>query len=66
MVALFVGVPLEMVHRWWRLLLLYVAGVLAGSLAASMFDPKVSVGRCFVSSVSVCICICCLSLFLCL
>ena len=42
MVALFVGIPLEMVHKWWRLLLLYVAGVLAGSLAASMFDPKVS------------------------
>lgn len=41
MVALFVGIPLEMVHRWWRLLILYVAGVLAGSLAASMFDPKV-------------------------
>lgn len=40
------GVPLEMVHRWWRLLLLYVAGVLAGSLAASMFDPKVSL--CFL------------------
>ncbi|XP_045581868.1 rhomboid-related protein 2 [Procambarus clarkii] len=39
MVALFVGIPLEMVHRWWRLLILYVAGVLAGSLAASMFDP---------------------------
>ncbi|XP_063841418.1 rhomboid-related protein 2-like [Scylla paramamosain] len=40
MVALFVGIPLEMVHKWWRLLILYVAGVLAGSLAASMFDPK--------------------------
>lgn len=39
MVALFVGIPLEMVHRWWRLFILYVAGVLAGSLAASMFDP---------------------------
>lgn len=39
MVALFVGIPLEMVHRWWRLLILYLAGVIAGSLAASMFDP---------------------------
>ncbi|XP_071537732.1 rhomboid-related protein 2-like [Panulirus ornatus] len=39
-VALFVGIPLEMVHHWWRLLILYVAGVLAGSLAASMFDPQ--------------------------
>lgn len=42
MVALFVGIPLEMVHRWWRLLILYLAGVIAGSLAASMFDPHVS------------------------
>lgn len=42
MVALFVGIPLEMVHRWWRVLILYIAGVIAGSLAASMFDPHVS------------------------
>ncbi|KAK3861336.1 hypothetical protein Pcinc_044501 [Petrolisthes cinctipes] len=38
-VALFVGIPLEMVHRWWRMLILYTAGVLAGSLSASIFDP---------------------------
>lgn len=42
LVALVVGIPLEMVHKGWRLLLLYVAGVVAGSLAASMFDPTVS------------------------
>lgn len=33
------GVPLEMVHRWWRVLLIYLTGVLAGSLAVSITDP---------------------------
>ena len=27
---LFVGIPLEMVHKWWRILLIYILGVLAG------------------------------------
>ena len=35
------GVPLEMVHRWWRILLIYLSGVLAGSLAVSVVDPAV-------------------------
>ncbi|KAL1453626.1 hypothetical protein WDU94_009952 [Cyamophila willieti] len=30
-----------MVHRWWRVLIIYLAGVLAGSLATSITDPKV-------------------------
>ncbi|KOB75792.1 Rhomboid-related protein 3 [Operophtera brumata] len=38
---LFLGVPLEMVHRWWRVTLVYLAGVAAGSLATSLTDPKV-------------------------
>ena len=33
------GVPLEMVHRWWRVLLIYLTGVLTGSLAVSITDP---------------------------
>jgi Rhomboid family. len=33
------GVPLEMVHRWWRVSLVYLTGVLAGSLAVSITDP---------------------------
>ncbi|CAK1589960.1 unnamed protein product [Parnassius mnemosyne] len=41
LVQLFLGVPLEMVHRWWRVALVYVAGVAAGSLATSLTDPKV-------------------------
>ena len=35
------GVPLEMVHRWWRILLIYISGVVAGSLAVSITDPSV-------------------------
>lgn len=30
-----------MVHRWWRVTLVYLAGVAAGSLATSLTDPKV-------------------------
>ncbi|XP_026740287.1 rhomboid-related protein 2 isoform X3 [Trichoplusia ni] len=41
LVQLFLGVPLEMVHRWWRVTLVYLAGVVAGSLATSLTDPKV-------------------------
>ncbi|CAG9126400.1 hypothetical protein JYU34_011694 [Plutella xylostella] len=41
LVQLFLGVPLEMVHRWWRVLLVYAAGVAAGSLATSLTDPRV-------------------------
>ena len=29
---LIIGIPLEMVHRWWRILLIYLLGGLAGSL----------------------------------
>lgn len=35
------GIPLEMVHRWWRVLIIYLAGVLAGSLGTSVSDPNV-------------------------
>ncbi|KAL1501692.1 hypothetical protein ABEB36_006974 [Hypothenemus hampei] len=38
---LLLGLPLEMVHRWWRVSLLYFAGVIAGSLATSVTDPWV-------------------------
>lgn len=40
-VQLFLGIPLEMVHRGWRVLIIYFAGVLAGSLATSIVDPSV-------------------------
>ena len=41
LVQLVLGIPLEMVHRWWRILLIYVCGVVAGSLATSITDPDV-------------------------
>nr|CAI5862695.1 unnamed protein product [Callosobruchus analis] len=33
-----------MVHRWQRVLLIYFAGVLAGSLAHSVVDPNIMLG----------------------
>ncbi|VEN49516.1 unnamed protein product [Callosobruchus maculatus] len=41
LVQLMLGVPLEMVHKWWRVLIVYLAGVLAGSLGTSVIDPTV-------------------------
>uniref|UniRef100_A0A2S2QA75 rhomboid protease n=2 Tax=Sipha flava TaxID=143950 RepID=A0A2S2QA75_9HEMI len=40
-VQLLLGVPLEMVHRGWRVILIYFSGVIAGSLATSVTDPSV-------------------------
>ncbi|KAM4795767.1 rhomboid-related protein 2 [Rhinophrynus dorsalis] len=36
---LLLGIPLEMVHKGHRIGLVYLAGVLGGSLASSIFDP---------------------------
>ncbi|XP_073703705.1 rhomboid-related protein 2 [Garra rufa] len=36
---LFLGIPLEMVHKGFEVGMVYMAGVLAGSLASSIFDP---------------------------
>lgn len=41
LVQIMLGIPLEMVHKWWRVLIIYVAGVLAGSLGTSVSDPHV-------------------------
>ena len=40
LVQLILGIPLEMVHKGWRVALVYLAGVAAGSLGASISDPK--------------------------
>lgn len=40
-VQLIVGLPLEMVHGSTRIGCVYIAGVLAGSLGTSVFDPEV-------------------------
>ena len=36
---LLLGIPLEMVHNEWRVLIIYFAGVLAGSLGTSIVHP---------------------------
>ncbi|XP_070519261.1 rhomboid-related protein 2 isoform X4 [Cardiocondyla obscurior] len=41
LVQIMLGIPLEMVHKWWRVLMIYIAGVLAGSLGTSVSDPTV-------------------------
>ncbi|KAL6257164.1 hypothetical protein P5V15_012095 [Pogonomyrmex californicus] len=41
LVQIMLGIPLEMVHKWWRVLIIYLAGVLAGSLGTSVSDPTV-------------------------
>ncbi|KAG5900299.1 hypothetical protein JTB14_000825 [Gonioctena quinquepunctata] len=41
LVQILLGIPLEMVHQWWRVLVVYLAGVLAGSLGTSIVDPTV-------------------------
>jgi len=39
LVQILLGVPLEMVHRWWRIGLIYLTGVVAGSLTVAIADP---------------------------
>eukprot|EP00096_Caligus_rogercresseyi_P014912 TRINITY_DN7377_c0_g1_i1.p1 TRINITY_DN7377_c0_g1~~TRINITY_DN7377_c0_g1_i1.p1 ORF type:complete len:363 (+),score=109.99 TRINITY_DN7377_c0_g1_i1:95-1183(+) len=41
LIQLLLGIPLEMVHRWWRVLLIYFCGGIAGSLLCSLTDPNV-------------------------
>lgn len=36
-----IGLPLELRNRWWRVLTVYVAGVVCGSLMTSIFDSHV-------------------------
>ncbi|KAL4219613.1 Rhomboid-related protein 2 [Mactra antiquata] len=39
---LLLGLPLEFVHKWWRVLIVYFCGVIAGSLAHSLTDHHVA------------------------
>ena len=41
---LLVGIPLEMSHGAWRVTVVYCFGVMAGSLASSVFDPNMYLG----------------------
>lgn len=40
-VQMFLGVALELVHQWWRVSLVYLAGVLAGAMGTSIANPDV-------------------------
>lgn len=40
-VQIMLGIPLEMVHHWWRVGIIYLIGVIAGSLGTSISDPSV-------------------------
>ncbi|XP_055305012.1 rhomboid-related protein 2-like [Sitodiplosis mosellana] len=40
-IQLFLGVALELVHHWWRVALVYLAGVLAGSMGTSIVSPNI-------------------------
>ncbi|KAM9320541.1 rhomboid-related protein 2 [Gastrophryne carolinensis] len=42
MLQLLLGIPLELVHKGHRVGLVYLAGVIGGSLASSIFDPSVA------------------------
>ncbi|KAL3872317.1 hypothetical protein ACJMK2_040249 [Sinanodonta woodiana] len=39
---LLLGLPLEIVHKWWRVMLVYFVGVIAGSLSHSLTDHWVA------------------------
>lgn len=40
-IQIFLGVALELVHCWWRVALVYVAGVAAGSMGTSIASPQI-------------------------
>lgn len=40
-VQLMLGVALELVHHWWRIALVYLAGVAAGSMGTSIHNPNI-------------------------
>lgn len=38
-IQIFLGSALELVHCWWRVAIVYLAGVLAGSMGSSIVNP---------------------------
>ncbi|XP_058975088.1 protein rhomboid [Musca domestica] len=40
-IQIFLGVALELVHHWWRVALVYLAGVVAGSMGTSLTSPRI-------------------------
>lgn len=41
-IQIFLGIALELVHQWWRVALVYLAGVIAGSMGTSIVNPEIS------------------------
>ncbi|RUS88473.1 hypothetical protein EGW08_003731 [Elysia chlorotica] len=41
LIQICVGVPLEMTYSWWRVTLVYIVGVMMGSIGQSVFDRYV-------------------------
>ncbi|XP_071111628.1 rhomboid-related protein 2-like [Haliotis cracherodii] len=42
LLQLFVGVSLEMIHKWWRVMIVYLCGIIAGSLLHSMIEHNMA------------------------
>lgn len=40
-IQIFLGIVLELVHCWWRVAIVYVAGVVAGSIGTSLTSPHI-------------------------
>lgn len=38
---LMLGIPMEYINSWWRVLTVYLSGVLSGSLMASIIKPRI-------------------------
>lgn len=36
LVQILLGIPLELVHKWWRLLIIYLTGAIGGSMLHSI------------------------------
>lgn len=41
LIQILLGVALELVHHWWRVSLIYLAGVVAGSMGTSLTTPRI-------------------------
>lgn len=41
LIQILLGVALELVHHWWRVSLIYLAGVIAGSMGTSLTSPQI-------------------------
>lgn len=40
LIQIVLGIPLEMVHKWWRLIIIYFAGGIGGSMLYSIIESS--------------------------